>query len=412
MYYALKENVYLVKGAKYSCLYDFNGAKLYHLGSYLSDMVAAVNDGKIIVESETAQQKEFIDILMHENLLCIVDKPNSSAIEEIKIRESSIDFAWIETTTKCNLKCIHCYNESDVQCNEEMHIEDFKEVIDSLVELNVPKIQLIGGEPFINKPLLKEMLDYAIGKFQSIEIFTNGTLITPEWLKFLSENNIKIALSVYSYNSVDHDRVTGQLNSWKKTNEVIECIHKLGMTYRVSNTIMKGVNIGEKNNNLYTLSKKRDIVRMSGRANFSLLSDELIKQKLITKKTFQSPIRKALCQRIISGHNCFRNRIYVAANKEVFPCVMERRMSHCIMDNHSGIQLDNDILNLSKDKIEGCRDCEYRYTCFDCRPNSLNGEILEKPWYCTYEPSTGEWLDVDAFVVELKRQWGGSNTGF
>ena len=410
MYYALKQNIYLVKGAKYSCLYDFNSSKLYHLGSYLSDEIAMVNAGKVVVGFETAQEKEFFDMLMCENLLCIADKPNSNAIEEVKIEETGIDFAWIEITTKCNLRCIHCYNESDAQCSEEMCIEDFKEVVDNLVGLNVSKIQLIGGEPFINKPLLKEMLDYVIGKFQSIEIFTNGTLITQEWLEYLSENNIKIALSVYSYNSGDHDKVTGQLNSWKKTNQVIESIHKLGITYRVSNTIMKDVNIGEKNNNLYALSRKKDIVRMSGRANFSLLSDELIRQRLITKETFQSPLRKALCQRIISGHNCFRNRIYVATNKEVFPCVMERRLSHCIIDSHSGIRLNDDILNFSKDKIEGCRDCEYRYACFDCRPNSLSGEIFEKPRYCTYEPKTGIWFDVDDFIIELKAKWGDGNT--
>lgn len=364
-------------------------------------MLTTVNDGKFIAQSETLQQKKILEILKRENLLCIVDTPRSNSIEEIKIKDAGIDFAWIEVTTKCNLKCIHCYNESDAQCNEEMCLSDFKEVIDSLLKLNVPKIQLIGGEPFVNKSLLKEMLDYAIGKFQSIEIFTNGTLITSEWLDFLYANNIKIALSVYSYNDYDHDKVTGQLNSWKKTNEIIQKLHDKGITYRVSNTIMKDINIGEKNTDLYTLSNKKDIVRISGRANFSLLSDELIRKKLITTKTFENPIRKSLCQRVVSGHNCFRNRLYVVATKEVFPCVMERRWSHCIIDSSSDIRLNENILQLNKDKIEICKDCEFRYTCFDCRPNTLNGEFFEKPWYCTYNPYTGKWADVEEFIASL-----------
>ena len=56
----------------------------------------------------------------------------------------------------------------------------------------------------------------------------------------------------------------------------------------------------------------------------------------------------------------------------------------------------------TKDKIEECSECEYRYACFDCRPNSLSRKISEKPWYCTYNPLTGNWEDIDGFILNLK----------
>ena len=35
------------------------------------------------------------------------------------------------------------------------------------------------------------------------------------------------------------------------------------------------------------------------------------------------------------------------------------------------------------------------------KPNSLNKEITEKPWYCTYNPIVGEWIDKDEFITEI-----------
>lgn len=53
--------------------------------------------------------------------------------------------------------------------------------------------------------------------------------------------------------------------------------------------------------------------------------------------------------------------------------------------------------NLSKDNIEVCKDCEFRYICTDCRAYTeqthINKEGLDtsKPLKCGYDPYTGEW---------------------
>ena len=202
-----------------------------------------------------------------------------------------------------------------------------------------------------------------------------------------------------------HDKVTGCNGSWEKTNNTISKLRNSNIDYRVCNVLMKDIVLGEPQNDLYRLSTEKDVVRMSGRANFALLSDELISKKLITKKSFQNAINKNLCSLLIEGHNCFMSKIYISANLEVFPCVMERRFKHCIINKKDGIKLDDSIRYFSKDNVKECRNCEYRYTCFDCRPNSLSGDIQEKPWYCTYDPLTGEWSEEKRFISELKSRW-------
>lgn len=53
--------------------------------------------------------------------------------------------------------------------------------------------------------------------------------------------------------------------------------------------------------------------------------------------------------------------------------------------------------NLTKDSIEVCKDCEFRYICTDCRAyterTSINAKGLDtsRPLKCGYDPYTGEW---------------------
>ncbi len=405
MFYVLSKNVYLVKGNTRGCIYDFNSSKLYSLNKELSDKVDLANQKGICVDLLDADLQSIFNELVSNGILTLSETAVTRHIEEIKLPDMKFTFAWIEVTNQCNLRCRHCYNESDIRCNDFMTLDNYKIVIDNLLSLGVKKVQLIGGEPFFDKPLLKDMLDYTVGKFPLIEIFTNGTLMSTEWFKYLSKNDIHVALSVYSYDENMHDAVTGCKGSFAKTNNTIKELKRLGITYRVCNVLMKDIDLGNRSTNLYELSPDKDVVRMSGRASFSLLSEELIRKKLITKKSFQAPISRYFAARLLSGHNCFNNRLYITANMDVFPCVMERRMKHCRIDKNHGINLDENIRLLNKDKVDECCLCEFRYACFDCRPNSLSGNLLEKPWYCTYDPLSGEWENEDEFVAKLREKW-------
>ena len=397
---ALKENVYLVNGATNAAIYDFNKNCLYSISQEAKRLLNSV----LYKDTEAKlneYEKKYLQELLSKNIIQNEDRPLHT-IDELK-ENPVIDFVWIELTTACNLKCIHCYDESTCNRTEFLEFDDFCTIINQIEDLGIKKIQLIGGEPFFLGDKLVKYLDYVKEKFEYIEIFTNGTLIDDKWYTYLKENNIRLALSVYSYNKEYHDKVTNVLGSWQKTNEVISKIEENGIRYRVRNVIMKDVEIGEKNTNLYELIHKKDIVRMTGRANMNLLSDELLKRKLITRSTFSGYLNKNFVTRLISGHNCFSRRLYFGADLEVYPCVMERRISHGSLKKQTLKEvLNNDILNIQKDKIEGCKDCEFRYCCFDCRPNSLGKDVLSKPWYCTYNPHNGEWEDIDDFIKHLK----------
>ena len=49
----------------------------------------------------------------------------------------------------------------------------------------------------------------------------------------------------------------------------------------------------------------------------------------------------------------------------------------------------------AKDKVKGCQDCEFRYTCFDTRPLTFNeaDQLYESEIACDYNPYTAQWAN-------------------
>jgi SPASM domain peptide maturase of grasp-with-spasm system len=64
--------------------------------------------------------------------------------------------------------------------------------------------------------------------------------------------------------------------------------------------------------------------------------------------------------------------------------------------------------NITKDEIEVCKDCEFRYICTDCRAYTerthTNKDQLDvsKPLKCGYDPYTGEWEEWSTNPLKQK----------
>ena len=59
--------------------------------------------------------------------------------------------------------------------------------------------------------------------------------------------------------------------------------------------------------------------------------------------------------------------------------------------------------NMTKDQIEVCKDCEFRYICTDCRAYLDNPEDkYSKPLKCGYDPYTNTWEDWSANPLKQK----------
>jgi len=93
-------------------------------------------------------------------------------------------------TRACNLKCVHCYNDSGAcKADDELSTAEAKGVLDDLAQFGVPSVLFSGGEPLM-RPELFELIGYAVEKSMRTVISTNGTLITAETAKRIKQHGV------------------------------------------------------------------------------------------------------------------------------------------------------------------------------------------------------------------------------
>ena len=83
-------------------------------------------------------------------------------------------------TRTCNLRCVHCYSDSNALAYPgELTWEEMEQVVSDLSAYQVPSLLLSGGEPLVH-PRFFDLVDTASAANLKLTISTNGTLITPE----------------------------------------------------------------------------------------------------------------------------------------------------------------------------------------------------------------------------------------
>ena len=184
--------------------------------------------------------------------------------------------------------------------------------------------------------------------------------------------------------------------------ETLEILKEKNIQYSVATVSMKGITIGNSNTDLFKI-KRTDCVRLSGKGNLSLYSKDLLKTKLITEHRFKHKLDASRVMHSMKFHNCFGSKIYIDTDLDIYPCAMERRFTLGNLNKKSLNEIikPNEVSRLNKDKVDGCKVCEYRYACHDCRPDSLSDNIYAKPWNCTYDPYKGVWEDPEKFIENL-----------
>lgn len=156
--------------------------------------------------------------------------------------------AWLHLTDSCNLRCDYCYLPHRPQT---MPRETAFQAIETLFTLAqrhgypAVKLKYAGGEPLLRFPLLQEIHQRAAETSRQTQtrleavLLTNGTLLTPEHLVFLSENHIRLMISldgIGEWHNIQRHYAGGK-PSFAQVEHAIECAQNAGLAPHISITL-------------------------------------------------------------------------------------------------------------------------------------------------------------------------------
>ncbi|HKB10728.1 MAG TPA: quinohemoprotein amine dehydrogenase maturation protein [Vicinamibacterales bacterium] len=118
----------------------------------------------------------------------------------------------MNVTNQCNLACTYCYEYGEDKIVDTEHGKQSKfmaeqtarDSVDFLMRESgrVAHLTFFGGETLLNFPVLKSTIAYArrraaeAGKEIDFSLTTNATLLKPEIIEFLAENNVGVTVSI------------------------------------------------------------------------------------------------------------------------------------------------------------------------------------------------------------------------
>lgn len=143
---------------------------------------------------------------------------------------------WNSTRT-CNLRCRHCYMDSDAQkYQNELTTDEAKKFIDDLADFRVPVLLFSGGEPLMRQDFFA-LAEYAAKKNVRPTLSTNGTLISRETAQRIKDIGVGyVGISLDGLADVN-DRFRGVGGAYEKAMRGIENCTAVGQRVGLRFTI-------------------------------------------------------------------------------------------------------------------------------------------------------------------------------
>lgn len=154
-----------------------------------------------------------------------------------KFNFSAPDIIFFEITRTCNLKCLHCFNNSGIKLDDEISYEEKIKVIKDLWQTGTQEIRFTGGEPLVSQEIC-ELLSFSANLGFRNSIGTNASIVTKDYSKQLANSGLHSAVvSVDGIGSV-HDKIRGK-GCFVKTMRGISLLQSRGISVRINTVVMR-----------------------------------------------------------------------------------------------------------------------------------------------------------------------------
>jgi radical SAM protein with 4Fe4S-binding SPASM domain len=145
-----------------------------------------------------------------------------------------------ETTTGCNLACIHCRRlEVSRQLSKlDLSTEQARQFISTLPETGRPILVFSGGEPLM-RPDLFELAEFATGLGLPIALATNGTIMNDELAARVRDVGFRrVSISFDGSDAPTHDQFRGQ-GAFASAVAGFKALRNAGLSMQINTTVAK-----------------------------------------------------------------------------------------------------------------------------------------------------------------------------
>lgn len=184
----------------------------------------------------------------------------------------------LELTSRCNLRCLHCYNASGCEplqsgsCLQELSVGEWLKLVRSLSDLGVFSVIISGGEPTLLGDGLCQIIDLLGVYGIAVSLITNGLSLSGSQLAALrAVRPTWVQVSIDGHEAGLHDHFRGRAGSWRRAAVTALRISEERIPLHIAHTVWPG-NVGfllQVADLAYLLGAQRLVagaVNLSGRA--------------------------------------------------------------------------------------------------------------------------------------------------
>jgi len=309
----------------------------------------------------------------------------------------------IEFSLVCNFRCVYCYNDGEPD-EPPLTSSEIDDVLQQAKALGARKIVVLGGEPMLY-PEIKQKLLTVRELGLDVEMFTNGSHMTPENARFMFDHDIAVVLKMNTLDAGLQNRLAGHKDAHRIISAAAENLAAAGypspgkrLAY---STVICEPNL-EELPDLWRSLRRRGIepyfemITPQGRANESdwlFVSSERQRELFeelsrIDREEFG---RRWEPQPPLAGNRCLRHQFSCLVNSRgiVMPCVgvtiplgsVREEPLRDILDKSEVMENLRDFPNRIKSP---CSACGKVRVCYGCRGAAyqLTGDYLAADPLC------------------------------
>lgn len=226
---AVLSNEYFLLGNQ---IYGKKGTKSYILND------AAYRQVKLAIDKDNTSPLSPANakFLREKGVICESNEINNPVCV---ISDMNLCRLFVQLTNRCNLRCKHCFVESDMTKDDYLTYERIIKVVNDAVDLGINRIDFTGGE-VLTKPYFLDVLRYLDTQPVSYNFFSNLTLANDNVIEELAKLKglTSIITSIDYLEPKKHNKFRGGEMAFERTLHAITRLNQKNVKVIVNTMVM------------------------------------------------------------------------------------------------------------------------------------------------------------------------------